>query len=216
MINWLHLSDWHVGRSAQGHLWPNLRFEFEKDLTTLIRQYGGLDLVLFTGDLVQSGERKQFHELEQNLKRMWSFFETLGCSPRILTIPGNHDLRRPDASKSAPLALGGWHEQPDVRETFWRTTPSDLRRCVEKTFEEYDRWLAQTQIPRLPTEKGLLPGDLATTFEKDGLRIGIVGLNSTFLQLRRGDYEGRLAISARQFGEMCGPDYVAWLERHHF
>lgn len=216
MINWLHLTDWHVGRSAQGHLWPNLRSEFEKDVRSLIQNYGGLDLIFLTGDLVQSGERKQFHELEQNLKRMWSFFESLGCCPKLVTVPGNHDLRRPDPSKAATLALAAWHEQEDVRETFWRPTSSDLRRCVEKSFEEYELWLGGSVIPLLTTQKGLLPGDSAATFEKDGVRIAVVGLNSTFLQLRGGDYEHRLAISARQFGEMCGPDYVAWLEDHQF
>ena len=216
MINWLHLTDWHVGQSAQGHLWPNLRFEFERDLRALTERYGGIDLVLFTGDLVQSGERKQFHELTQNLKRMWTFFASINCSPKLVAIPGNHDLRRPNPTKGAALALAGWHEQPEVAEVFWKGTTSDLRKIIEKSFEEFDRWSADPGVPMLPLTKGLLPGDIAGTFEKDGLRVGIVGLNSTFLQLRPGNYEGRLALSARQFGEMCGDDYVAWLEQHHF
>src|SRR5438067_11104127 len=83
-INWLHLTDWHVGLSAQGHLWPNLRGEFERDLREMQRQTGPIDLVFITGDLVQSGERRQFHELEQNLKRLWSFFETSGSHPLLV------------------------------------------------------------------------------------------------------------------------------------
>ncbi|MEY2563049.1 MAG: hypothetical protein QOH88_1242 [Verrucomicrobiota bacterium] len=216
MINWIHLTDWHVGLSAQGHLWPNLRFEFEKDLRILVDRYGGIDLVFFTGDLVQSGERKQYHELNQDLKRLWDFFASLNCSPKLVAVPGNHDLRRPDSAKSGSLALAAWHEQSEVRDVFWKGTPADVRRVVGKSFEEYERWLAEAVQYLLPFKKGLLPGDIAATFEKDDLRIGIVGLNTTFLQLRRGDFEGRLAVSARQFAEMCGDDYVVWNENHHF
>lgn len=216
MINWLHITDWHVGRSGQGHLWPNLRSEFERDVARLARDYGGPDIVFLTGDLVQSGDRRQFDELEQNLKRMWSFFATLDCAPLLVPIPGNHDLKRPSRSDSAALALGGWHEQPTVREVFWDEAGSDLRRCVSVAFVEYEGWLGRTSIPLLRVGRGLLPGDVAGIYEKDGVRIGIVGLNSTFLQLGPGNHEKRVVLSARQFAEMCGTDYVAWLEGHHF
>ena len=215
IINWLHLTDWHVGRSAQGHLWPNLRYEFEKDVRSLIDKHGPIDLIFFTGDLVQSGERKQFHELEQNLKRLWSFLASVNSQPKFVVVPGNHDLRRPDPARAAVLALNGWQQQPEVRETFWENKSSDLRRCVEKSFEEFERWSAETCAPLVRSGRHLIPGDIATTFEKDGIRVAIIGLNTTFLQLKRGDYEGRLAVSARQLCEACEGDYIAWLEKHH-
>ena len=61
----------------------------------------------------------------------------------------------------------------------------------------------------------MLPGDFSATFEKDGLRVGVVGLNSTFLQFEGGDYRGRLALSAQQFHEACGSDGAAWARDHH-
>ena len=63
---------------------------------------------------------------------------------------------------------------------------------------------------------GLLPGDFSYTFTKGDLRLGIAGLNSTFLQLtQRPDYQGRLVVDPRQFHEACGGDGPKWTESHH-
>ena len=118
-INWLHLTDLHFGQNGQGHLWPNLRAEFERDLQDLVSKYGPPDLVLFSGDLVFSGERKQFQELEIALTKLWDFFSANGSAPKLVTVPGNHDLRRPDPSRASSLALASWHQQADVRHAFW-------------------------------------------------------------------------------------------------
>jgi 3',5'-cyclic AMP phosphodiesterase CpdA len=53
-------------------------------------------LVLFTGDLTQSGDEKQFQELDKLLKRFWDKLSAMDPEPRLLAVPGNHDLVRPD------------------------------------------------------------------------------------------------------------------------
>jgi predicted MPP superfamily phosphohydrolase len=215
-INWLHLTDWHVGQQGQHHLWPNLRAEFERDLSTLIENHGTIDLVFFTGDLVQSGSRAEYQQLESHLAKLWAFFNSKGCNPQMVSIPGNHDLRRPEPSKSWVLALRNWEGDSEVRAAFWNHQKSDFRKGIEKAFEEYVRWRSTSKIPHLPSAQGLLPGDVAATFLRGEYQIGIVGLNTTFLQLEKGDFESKLAVSSRQFGTMCGADYVEWLAKHHF
>jgi hypothetical protein len=61
---------------------------------------------------------------------------------------------------------------------------------------------------------GALPGDFSVTLESGGRRIGIVGLNTTFLQLAGGDYEGRLVWDARQLHAVCDGGVDTWSKQH--
>ena len=60
-----------------------------------------------------------------------------------------------------------------------------------------------------------MPGDFAATFEKEGARIGVLGLNSAFLQLAGGDYKERLALGYQQFDGACGKAGPEWAREHH-
>ncbi len=61
-----------------------------------------------------------------------------------------------------------------------------------------------------------MPGDFAYSLEHDGLRIGIVGLNTAFLQLQGGDYLGKLAWDVRQLDLVCGGAVDDWQRSHDF
>ncbi len=60
----------------------------------------------------------------------------------------------------------------------------------------------------------MLPGDFSATIEKGSSKLGIVGLNTSFLQLSEGEYERRLALSARQFHQACGGNGAQWAREH--
>ncbi|MGE6760043.1 tetratricopeptide repeat protein [Corallococcus interemptor] len=53
-------------------------------------------------------------------------------------------------------------------------------------------------------------------FEKDGVRLGIIGLNSAFLQLDEHDYEGKLELNVRQIHGVCGEDADKWCAKNQF
>ena len=61
-------------------------------------------------------------------------------------------------------------------------------------------------------ESRLLPGDMAVRVSVDGLRVGVVSLNSAFLQLTGDDYQGQLDLDVRQLTNVCDGDHVRWLE----
>jgi hypothetical protein len=65
----------------------------------------------------------------------------------------------------------------------------------------------------LSIKEGILAGDFAATINVRGHAIGIIGLNSTFLQLASGDYQGRLVWDARQVQAVCG-DIADWTANH--
>ena len=202
-FNWLHLTDLHWGMKGQDDYWPQAEQKFFDDLAYLIKKLkvGPLDLVLFTGDLTQSGDEKQFQELDKLLKRFWDKLSAMGSKPRLLAVPGNHDLVRPD-NPTDPTLITLMHlwEKSEVQGPFWDNPMSDQRRLVEKAFTNYSQWWESTSIHKPESySKGILPGDFAATVEKEGVELGIVGLNSSFLQLNAGPFKERLALHVRQF-----------------
>ncbi|TAK24803.1 MAG: hypothetical protein EPO40_23845 [Myxococcaceae bacterium] len=217
-ISWLHLTDLHQGMSHSRWLWPNVREEFFADLGRLHEQTGPWDLVLFTGDLTQRGTEAEFDALTGTLDRLWRHLATLGSTPVLLPVPGNHDLARPSPTASTVRALRHWTSDEDLRRAFWETADNEYRRTVGEALGAYQQWW-HSKATSLPSSvllrHGLLPGDFSATVTKDGMNLGVVGLNSTFLQLTDGDFEGRLEIETQQFHVACGGDAPDWLQQHH-
>src|SRR5262249_8866694 len=122
-----------------------------------------------------------------------------------------------DAIASDLVTLAYWADRQDVRDRFWRNHLSPLRKLVNSAFAEYRAWAEKRcgANSRLHVRWGLLPGDLSATFEKEGVKIGILGLNTAFLQLQGGDYQGKLAVDYRQFDEACGKRGPDWAGEHH-
>jgi internalin A len=223
-FNWLHLTDLHFGLRGQPSLWPNVREVFWSDLETLHEKSGPWDAVLFTGDLVQSGSEAEFAELEDKvLGPLWAHLSKLGAEePVLLAVPGNHDLVRPDPKKpKAALRLmlqkNGFAE---IADEFWSDPNCEYREIIAASFANYQTW-AQKNVRNtgLKITQGILPGDFAATLAlqtDDGtpLRIGIAGINTTFLQLANGDFTKRLVLDSKQLHRACGEDLPAWTKSH--
>ena len=96
---------------------------------------------------------------------------------------------------------------------FGKNSKSEYRQLIDAAFADYTNWWDQTTIPKPENyTKGMLPGDFSATIEKDGLKFGIVGLNSAFLHLGDGA-EGKLAVDLRQFHAACGGNGPDWVKR---
>jgi len=215
-FRWLHLSDWHGGTREHGDYWPELCERFFDDLKALHREAGPWDVVLFTGDLTQSGEAGQFSQLDGFLDLLWEVLEKLGSRPLLLAVPGNHDLERPNDAEMVAV-LRAWSGKPQIRDAFLDTADSPPRQLVKDAFRHYQNWWKNRQAAGI--HAGLLPGDFSYTFAKgegkNAVKIGILGLNSAFLQLADGKYQGKLALHTRQFHAACGGNGPAWAKEHH-
>ncbi|KYF63695.1 hypothetical protein BE11_44990 [Sorangium cellulosum] len=222
-IRWLHLTDLHVGMRGMGPLWPSLEDEFRRDLALIHRQAGPFDLVLFSGDLVQSGARDQFDKLTKALQQLWGHLAELGSTPVLLAVPGNHDLQRPNERSPEVRALLNWSHDQDLRGTlFWHETDGKpYRDVVDTAFTEYTRWTRAWRAAHpTPTwltvrDAGLLPGEFAASVRKDGLSLGVVGLNSAFLHLNGAIQRGQIALHPDQLHAICGGSPSAWTAQHH-
>jgi hypothetical protein len=223
-FNWLHLTDLHFGLQGQASIWPNVREVFWNDLENLHEKSGPWDAVIFTGDLVQSGSEAEFTELENKvLGPLWDHLAKLGSKePVLLAVPGNHDLLRP-ASENPKAALRQMLREDgfsEIANEFWTDPNSEYREIISASFANYQAWSQKnTRNTGLKITQGILPGDFSATLDvqtDDGmpLRIGIAGINTTFLQLAKGDYTKRLVLDSRQLHQACGEDLPGWTKSH--
>ena len=217
-FSWLHLTDLHYGLNGQHCLWPNLRQPFFEDLRALYQLCGPWDAVLFTGDLVQSGQSAQFDTMrDEVLDPLWEKLAELGSPDAVLlAIPGNHDLYRPNPKEDNPAidALLDKDGFDRIQAKFWDQPTGSYRRVISDTFAAYTQWW--NAAPHRPDDvtNGVLPGDFSATIQCGQRRVGIVGLNTTFLQLTGGNYKGRLIWNARQLHAVCDGGVDVWSQRH--
>ncbi|CAN7610466.1 tetratricopeptide repeat protein [Variovorax sp. LjRoot130] len=217
-FSWLHLTDLHYGLKGQGHLWPTLRGPFLDSLASLHEKCGPWDAVLFTGDLVQGGKADEFTRMQAEvLEPLWRKLGDLGSSNAVLlAVPGNHDLFRPNPDDDDPAAErlleeGGFQR---IQQKFWDQPDGSYRRVINNAFAAYSGWWKGTQHRPDSIREGILPGDFSTTLQCGSRRIGIVGLNTAFLQLAGGDYKGRLVWDSRQVHALCEGGVDVWAKQH--
>jgi hypothetical protein len=211
-ISWLHLTDLHIGIHDDSWLWPGIKHDFYRDLEEMRRETGGWDLVFFTGDLTQRGSKEEFDRVDVELRDLWRVLAGGGSGPSLCVVPGNHDLLRPDPHAAVVKTLSRlWWEDTDLRQTFWREQDGEHRRAIAGYFDNYVNWLRACPVPLVEHGKGLLPGDFSATYVKDGIRLGLVGLNTAFLQVTGGDFEGKLDLHVRQLQGVCDRDAAHWV-----
>jgi predicted phosphodiesterase len=217
-FSWLHLTDFHFGLRGQNCLWPNLRQPFLDDLAILHDQTGPWQAVFFTGDLVQQGKSEEFREMQlEVLTRLWQELAELGSGDAVmLAVPGNHDLYRPNPKEDNPaidmlLDKDGFNR---IADKFWDNPGGAYRLVINNAFAAYAEWWSSTPNRPKNLTTGILPGDFSCTLQCSDQNIGIVGLNTSFLQLQGGDYQGKLVWDTRQLHAACNGAIDDWLKNH--
>lgn len=215
-FSWLHLSDLHIGQDSQG-LWPNLRAKFLKDLERIAQEAGPIDLVIFSGDLTQRGKETEYNTLTTELEAIWEVLDKLDMRPQLFSVPGNHDLVRPPSNDPCMKLLTQWDRDPDVIKEFWDVKDNQYVNLVRSAFSNYTTWqseLSNHGIPVAPLTKGILPGDASSSLTLNGVSVGLVGLNSSFLQLNGGGFDKKLALDLRQLNAITGHNPPKWCDNH--
>lgn len=214
-FSWLHLSDLHRGMNGAAHLWPLAEDVVYRDMERLHARTGPWDAVFFTGDLTQTGSPEQFDRLEEDLENLWCHLRALGSDPVLLCVPGNHDLQRPSSLDPVALVLDKWQEHPEVQQAFWTGGGNQYRDLIAQVFGPYLAWQEVYQRGEIKDLRhGLVPGDFSCVVEKPGLRMGVVGLNSSFLHLRD-NAPGSLCLDLRQLDAVCHGHLPQWCRMNH-
>ena len=144
-FSWLHLTDLHYGLKGQDCLWPNLRGPFLDDLESLYKSCGPWDVVLFTGDLVQSGAADECEAMQRDfLEPFWERLDKLRSGDaKLLAVPGNHDLIRPDSNldNAAAHKLLERDGFDGAKKWFWDRPACSYRTVIDEAFAPYLDWL---------------------------------------------------------------------------
>jgi hypothetical protein len=243
MLNWLHLTDLHWGLMGQKTLFPNVRDKITKALDHLLEKSGPWDVIFFTGDLVQYGKKEEFDDLEKTFLATFKkdLAKRLGYEPVMLAIPGNHDLDRSALLQfpATTRSLLDPNEYVNVSGQLFRSPEEGMepesRLAISAAFRNYSNWWSahvestwgRDNVKRIGTRRlevtkprgGIMPGDFSATItiqsnEREHRKIGVVGLNTTFLQLAGGDFRGKLSWDPRQLNAVCDDDPPAWVKQH--
>lgn len=201
---WLHISDLHRGQPGERTGWPTARESLLADLAGRARELGPPELIFITGDLAYAGRAGEYAQVDESLAQIGA---AVGGRPLVIAVPGNHDLTRPDPGDAAARGFDHYEEDPSLRRAALRRG-SSTHKQLEQKFAGYLKWWKRSILPAFEERKpelglsfqaGLLPGDfLLKLTTSSGLRLGVVGLNSAYLQLRGGDYLHRLAVEPEQ------------------
>lgn len=217
-LTWLHITDLHSGMGGQDWLWPTFKASFYEDLQVMQDTAGSIDTVIFSGDLTQMGTRKDFDRLDEILSEMWAVFGKLGAKPSLIAIPGNHDVKWLEKLTPAHQVLKEWWSFPDLHDELFADDKSPYRTAVEEQLREFSQWITRLDASSIPTLKaktlGILPGDQSLALQKGKLKIGLVLLNSTWLQIDSGEYLGKLHVDARQLHKVTNGSPAAWCDKH--
>ena len=211
IINWLHLTDFHCDAPGQVWLQEAVKDAFLDDLQSLYHISGPWDIVFFTGDLAFSG--REYSAVQRAIDEIWNIFHNLGCDPVLFAVPGNHDLQRPTADTVAHLQT--------MRKS---GNTSELVRFLATNFQDYKNWwdgnkkrgsgaitCSKSRVEVRNWLDGRLPGDYAATIDKDGLNVGVMGLNTAFWDF---DDNGKGDLLADQMQFISKP-VTNWASAHH-
>src|SRR5690606_16004085 len=147
------------------------------------------------GDLTQQGKVEEFTRFSEICRKIIERLGEFGPAPKLITVPGNHDLTRPSATSAGASMLRKFAGQPDLHKGFWKEfqdgyapPEGDLsyKKFIEAAFAPYLAWRATAVAEGLHAEPamiGHLPGDASYQIGCEGGICGIVGLNSSWLQL---------------------------------
>ena len=219
-FSWLHLTDLHFGLTGQDCRWPNVRKSFFDDLADLHTRCGPWDAVFFTGDLVQQGTSAEFAAMQKEvLDELWEKLAELGSGEAVLlAVPGNHDLQRPNQKIDNPAvdALLDVERFPKIADKFWSQATGSYRQVIDTAFAPYSAWWNSTPRRAANLTTGALPGDFVCSLTAGEKQIGIMGLNTAFLQLDKGDYHGKLVWDVQQVHALCAGGVDKWLAKHEF
>lgn len=223
-LGWLHLTDLHIGQPREGGRLANIEREFVADLEKVVKQtQRPIRIVFFSGDIAFRGSDGEYVRATAMLGRICNHIRRLNKAisgsedptPVLVPVPGNHDLARPSKADAETIRTA-FASRTAASPALWEPGQLGVEELIQTCFAGYSGWLRHHPLPFPPgMQQGLLPGDLRATVDRDGLRVGVLGLNTSYLHL--GDETpGTLHLDLSQVTRLLGSNTRAWVESHDF
>jgi predicted phosphohydrolase len=211
-ITWLHLSDFHFGQETgktREFILQNFSDEFIYNVKTGIKRLP--DLLLITGDISFSGKDEEFNKFSDFYYKL---LKDINWNPITLVVPGNHDLDRSKIYSMQDKALyGNFHNytssyeadsewKKDLNNELFNDANSSILNKLFTNFLSFQKKIhPKEDDQRIEIiHYSHIPGDYYCKINiPNKLSLGIVGLNSAWLQCTNKDYENKLCIPKEQF-----------------
>lgn len=180
MISILHISDFHYNPKKR----PAAEERVEKLKEALQRRK--IDLIVFTGDLVNQGADAYD---EAAMVILYPLAEYLGLqNDHVIIVPGNHDLNR---TNELPMVQDSLKEKSSVIEV---ETFCDNEEQLDASLRRFKKFTRFTQSFYKGFEASVSVGKLCSTFMLNigGKEFGVVGLNSAWRCMESKQDKGNL------------------------
>lgn len=227
-IGWMQLTDLHVGQPKEGGRVGGVERALLLDIEAMIvGENRPVDVVFFTGDIAFKGGVDEYVRATSILGRVLTRVQECNAKarkvavdhadavPLLVPVPGNHDLERPRSGDDAAVLRAAFAGRTGASKPLW-TGQTGALGIVTRCFHAYSEWLSVHPLPFPATmTRGIVPGDCSTSIVRDGLALGVVGLNSAYLHL--GDEgPGSLHLDLSQLHRLTGERRDDWVARHDF
>lgn len=180
-IRWLHLSDFHVGREnyPQISMFKKILDEIEKRT----KKGAPPDIIFITGDIANKGKDEEYKHFTEGFLEPLLLNILIDFKVDIFAVPGNHDVNRDEADAVQK------HNVLDKIPAFLDPGAEGLlkRKPLLPRFFSYQHNDPSTRIDREWIASP--PGTYTYVIEIEGIRLGILGLNTAWLSEDEHDKE---------------------------
>jgi predicted MPP superfamily phosphohydrolase len=189
-LRWLHLSDLHFTETE--------RWDRRATLQALLRKMEELkaqdlapDLVFVTGDIANSGKRKEYEQAQLFFAEL---AQTLGLTPREhwFLVPGNHDVDRTKIAWLDDAILSRIKQEADIEKAL--ADPSAMK-ALGRRLEEFYAFTERLLGPARGWREDL-PWRIDVR-DIGGTRVGVLQLNSTWAGGTKSDQRNLLVGEAQ-------------------
>jgi len=204
-----------MGSNARGGPEPADFFRaVAADVVRLQSAVGKIDAVFLSGNLGSTGGIQGYSELRRRLSDLWNALQSLGSCPVLLPVPGRDDAC--GVALAPPELEAGWLGDEEARTQFFSSPNHVFRRALSETFRPYttwvDDWRSSCQEASAPVwRRGLLPGEFSARLDGGQLRVGVLGLNTVFLDLRGRARRHCAVLEPEQVLSVCAGDVTTWM-----
>jgi len=178
-FSWIHLSDVHLRADEGGDAYVQdvVTASFLQYLPILLKARGiSPEIIFFTGDIAFSGQNHEYEAASSFFDRLLRTFDP---KPRLMFIPGNHDVNWNMVDKDLDRKLDN-QLQSDITVAKYLMDKSSLldRQKGFLRLQNYNQFSDRCKVFQQPERNHEY--FYTTKFEHKGLTIGVCGLNSSW------------------------------------
>jgi predicted phosphodiesterase len=187
-ITWIHLSDWHQqGKDFDRKVVRDALIDDIRKRNEISLDLERVDFIIFSGDMAYYGRDEEYETAFSEFIDQLSKASAVERD-RFFIVPGNHDL---DWNKLKEVPEELIKSLTDFQDINNHLSNELERKLLLKPFNSYVEFIRR-HFKKYPSINGEMGYAYTTSFNADGKRVAVMGLNSAWLSGRNKNAEGRI------------------------